>query len=88
MSKVLVLHYSMYGHTADLAAAVAKSAHSVPGTEVAGKAGAVVDLGIDTELELARFQRRHVATVRTEVIAGRRSLAAEIHSQKVIGSAK
>ncbi len=218
MSKVLVLHYSMYGHTADLAAALAKGAHSVPGTEVvvkrvpelmpaevAEKAGAVVDLGIDTaspheladydaiifgtptrcgnmasqmrnfldqtgglsvdggligtvasvfvstgtgggnettissfhttlfhhgmivgglpysaeglkdlsevrgglplgagtiagadgsrqpsdtELELARFQGRHVATVSAEVIAGRRSLAAEIHSQKVIGSAK
>ncbi len=218
MSKVLVLRYSMYGHTADLAAAVAEGAHSVSGTEVvvkrvpelmpaevAEKAGAVVDLGIDTaspheladydaiifgtptrfgnmasqmrnfldqtgglwvdgaligkvasvfvstgtgggnettissfhttlfhhgmivvglpysaeglkdlsevrggsplgagtiagadgsrqpsdtELGLARFQGRHVATVSAEVIAGRRSLAAEIHSQKVIASAK
>ena len=54
MSKVLVLHYSMYGHTADLAAAVADGAHSVSGTavvvkrvpelmpaEVAEKAGAI-----------------------------------------------
>ncbi len=133
MSKVLVLHYSMYGHTADLAAAVAKGAHSVPGTgggnetmissfhttlfhhgmivvglpysaeglkdlsEVRG--GSPLGAGMiggadgsrqpnDTELELGRFQGRHVATVSAEVIAGRRSLAAEIHSQKVIGSAK
>jgi len=60
MSKVLVLHYSMYGHTADLAAAVAKGAHSVTGTEVVVKR--VPDL------------------MPAEV--------AEIHSQKVIGSAK
>lgn len=218
MSKVLVLHYSMYSHTADLAAAVADGARSVPGTEVvvkrvpelmpadvAEKAGAVVDLGIDigspheladydaiifgtptrfgnmasqmrnfldqtgslwvngsligkvasvfvstgtgggnettissfhttlfhhgmivvglpysadgltdlsevrggsplgagtiagadgsrkpseTELELARFQGRHVATVSAEVVVGRRSLAAETRSQKAIGRAQ
>lgn len=218
MSKVLVLHYSMYSHTADLAAAVAEGARSVPGTEVvvkrvpelmpagvAEKAGAVVDPAMDiaspheladydaiifgtptrfgnmasqmrnfldqtgglwvngcligkvasvfvstgtgggnettissfhttlfhhgmivvglpysaegltdlsevrggsplgagtiagadgsrqpsdTELELARFQGRHVATVSAEVIAGRRSLVAESQSQKVIGSAQ
>ncbi len=65
MSKVLVLHYSMYGHTAD-------------GSRQPS----------DTELELARFQGHHVATVSADVIAGRRPLAAEIHSPKVIGSAK
>lgn len=60
MSEVLVLHYSMYGHTADFAAAVAEGARSVSGTEVvvkrvpelmptevAEKAGAVVDPSID-----------------------------------------
>lgn len=60
MSKVLVLHYSMYGHTAALAAAVAEGARSVCDTEivvkrvpellpaeVAEKAGAVVDPDID-----------------------------------------
>ncbi len=60
MSKVLILHYSMYGHTADFAAAVADGARGVPGTEVTVKrvpelmpaeaaenAGAVVDLGVD-----------------------------------------
>ena len=216
MSKVLVLHYSTYGHTAHLAAAVAEGARSVSDTEVvvkrvpelmpvevAEKAGAVVDPAIDiaspaeltdydaiifgtparfgnmaaqmrnfldqtggiwmnggligkvasvfvstgtgggnettitsfhttlfhhgmivvglpysakgltdlsevrggsplgagtiagadgsrqpseTELELARFQGRHVATVSAEVIAGRRSLAAEIHSEAVLRS--
>ncbi len=216
MSKVLVLHYSTYGHTAHLAAAVAEGARSVSDTEVvvkrvpelmpaevAEKAGAVVDPAIDiaspaeltdydaiifgtptrfgnmaaqmrnfldqtgriwmngdligkvasvfvstgtgggnettitsfhttlfhhgmivvglpysakgltdlsevrggsplgagtiagadgsrqpseTELELARFQGRHVATVSAEVIAGRRSLAAQIHSEAVLRS--
>jgi len=216
MSKVLDLHYSTYGHTAHLAAAVAEGARSVSDTEVvvkrvpelmpaevAEKAGTVVDLAIDiaspaeltdydaiifgtptrfgnmaaqmrnfldqtggiwmnggligkvasvfvstgtgggnettitsfhttlfhhgmivvglpysakgltdlsevrggsplgagtlagadgsrqpseTELELARFQGRHVATVSAEVIAGRRSLAAEIHSEAVLRS--
>ncbi len=60
MSKVLVLHYSTYGHTADLAAAVAEGARSVSDTEVvvkrvpelmpaevAEKAGLVVDFAID-----------------------------------------
>ena len=218
MSKVLVLHYSMYGHTAHLAAAVAEGARSVSDTEVvvkrvpelmpaevAEKAGAVVDPAIDiaspaelvdydaiifgtptrfgnmaaqmrnfldqtggiwvnggligkvasvfvstgtgggnettitsfhttlfhhgmivvglpysakgltdlsevrggsplgagtiagadgsrqpseTELELARFQGRHVATVSAEVIAGRRSLAAHIHSEAVLRSVR
>lgn len=216
MSKVLVLHYSTYGHTAHLAAAVAEGARSVSDTEVvvkrvpelmpaevAEKAGVVVDPAIDiaspaeltdydaiifgtptrfgnmaaqmrnfldqtggiwmnggligkvasvfvstgtgggnettiasfhttlfhhgmivvglpystkgltdlsevrggsplgagtiagadgsrqpseTELELARFQGRHVATVSAEVIAGRRSLAAQIHSEAVLRS--
>ena len=40
----------------------------------------------ETELELARFQGRHVATVSAEVIAGRRSLAAQIHSEAVLRS--
>ena len=60
MSKVLVLHYSMHGHTAHLAAAIAEGARGVPDTEVVVKrvpelmpaevaenAGAVVDLAID-----------------------------------------
>ncbi len=60
MSKVLVLHYSMYGHTAYLASAIAEGARSVSGTEVvikrvpeimpaevAEKAGAVVDAAVD-----------------------------------------
>lgn len=60
MPKVLVLHYSTYGHTAGLAAAVAAGARSVGGAdvdvkrvpelmpaEVAEKAGAVVDPAID-----------------------------------------
>jgi NAD(P)H dehydrogenase (quinone) len=60
MSKVLVLHYSTYGHTAHMAAAIAKGARSVSETEVvvkrvpelmpvevAEKAGAVVDPDID-----------------------------------------
>lgn len=60
MSKILILHYSMYGHTADLAAAVAEGARGVSGTEVVVKrvpelvpaqilenAGAVVDPAID-----------------------------------------
>lgn len=60
MSKVLVLYYSMYGHTADLAAAVAEGARSVAGSEVvikrvpelmpaevAEKAGAVTDQATD-----------------------------------------
>jgi NAD(P)H dehydrogenase (quinone) len=40
----------------------------------------------DKELELARFQGRHVATVCAEVVAGRRSLAAQIPVDDVIGS--
>ncbi len=60
MSKLLVLHYSTYGHTAHLAAAVAEGARSVSDTEVvvkrvpelmpaemAEKAEAVVDPAID-----------------------------------------
>ncbi len=60
MSKILILHYSMYGHTARLAAAVEEGARGVRGTEVvikrvpelmppevAEKAGAVVPAGID-----------------------------------------
>jgi NAD(P)H dehydrogenase (quinone) len=60
VSKVLVLHYSTYGHTAHLAAAIAEGARSVTGTEVAikrvpelmpaevaEKAGVVVDPAID-----------------------------------------
>lgn len=60
MSKILILHYSMYGHTAGLAAAVAEGARGVSGTEVVVKrvpelipeavlesAGAVVDPTID-----------------------------------------
>jgi NAD(P)H dehydrogenase (quinone) len=35
----------------------------------------------ETELELARFQGRHVATVTAEVLAGRRSLAAAEDTQ-------
>ncbi|MGQ9662270.1 MAG: NAD(P)H:quinone oxidoreductase [Kiritimatiellia bacterium] len=37
MAKVLVLYYSMYGHTEKMAKAVAEGARSVPGTEVAIK---------------------------------------------------
>ncbi|HOI53882.1 MAG TPA: NAD(P)H:quinone oxidoreductase [Phycisphaerae bacterium] len=37
MAKVLVLYYSMYGHVASLARAVAEGARSVEGTEVAVK---------------------------------------------------
>lgn len=37
MTKILVLHYSMYGHVETLAHAVAEGARSVEGAEVAIK---------------------------------------------------
>lgn len=70
MSKILVLYYSMYGHTAAMAKAVAEGAQSVPGSqvsikqvpelmpaEVAAKAGAKPDPDIPmaTPGELANY---------------------------------
>lgn len=70
MSKILILSYSMYGHTGHMADLVAEGARSVPGTEVvikrvpelmppevAEKAGAVVDSGIEvaTPQELVEY---------------------------------
>jgi multimeric flavodoxin WrbA len=40
----------------------------------------------EMELELARFQGRHVATVCAEVMAGRQSLAVQIPGEEVIRS--
>jgi len=34
MAKILILYYSMYGHTETMAKAVAEGARSVHGTEV------------------------------------------------------
>lgn len=73
MTKILVLYYSPYGHIETMAEAVAEGARSVAG---GSPYGASTIAGGDgkrnpsaNEIELARFQGRHVAAIAAKLAA-------------------